>query len=220
MPSRPMNPEEPIHVDGTGDLVSMDSGSTTGLQVEYTLDQDPDARMAEGHFRISDANNELDFEADGFGKLQVADGWASFTGRGTLNEGEERTFLVIIDEHEPLVDDERPTVTIQIEGMDGEIRGFFHQEDTEDPSSIEEMKTLVEKFLDEGEITDDAAARSLLTHLTAVGRYETTGSMEKAVKHMNSLKQLLEYQAENELISENASSALADHADHLIEQWQ
>ena len=100
------------------------TGTESALQVDYSVGQDPDARKAEGHFRIRDEKYELNFEAESFGKMQVADGWVSFTGRGTLNGNEERTFLVIIDEHEPLVDDERPTVTVQIEGMD-DIRGFL-----------------------------------------------------------------------------------------------
>mgnify|MGYP001346101722 CR=1 FL=1 len=218
MPSRPMNLSEPIHVDAEGDLVTMNSGAATGLRVDYALDQDPDARQAEGHFRISDENDELDFEADDFGKVQVTDGWASFTGRGTLNGSDERIFQVIVDENEPMITDQRPTVTIYIEGMD-EIRGFLGESDAE-PVSVEQMKALVEDFVDEGEITDDRAARHLQTHLTAVGHYEASGAMAKAVRHMESFKLLLDHQEENEWISARAADILSTHADELIEEWQ
>jgi 3',5'-cyclic AMP phosphodiesterase CpdA len=85
--------------------------------------------------------------------------------------------------------------------------------------SIEQMQTKVEEFLADGEITNDETARHLQTHLTSVGHYEETGSMDKAVKHMNGFKKLLEQQEENELISENAHDSLHAGADDLIEQW-
>lgn len=97
-------------------------------------------------------------------------------------------------------------------------------EDIEEPppsneTSVAHMKTLVERFEDEGEIANNVAARLLQTHLTAVGHYEETGSMDKAIKHMKSFKQLLDYQKENELISDKAYNALKSDADSLIEQW-
>ena len=220
MPSRPMNPSESIHVEGIGELHPIDqpSDDESWLQIDYSLDQDAHARQAEGHFRISDEKDELDFEAEGLGKIQVTDGWVSFTGRGTLNGNEERTFLVIIDENEPMMTDQRPTITVYIEGMD-EIRGFLGETDAE-PSSIEQMKSLVETFVDEGDITNDAVARLLQTHLTVVGHYEVTDATDKAIKHMNSFKRLLDYQEQNELISERASGILTTHADNLISKWQ
>lgn len=219
MPSRPMNPSEPIHVEGMGDLLPMDAtGTESALQVDYSVGQDPDARKAEGHFRIHDEKLELNFEAESFGKMQVAEGWVSFTGRGTLNGSEERTFLVIIDEHEPLVDDERPTVTVQIEGMD-DIRGFLGQAD-EEPSSVELMRKLIGDFADEGEIADDTTVRQLQTHLAAVERYEKTEKTDKAVKHMEGFKQLLSYLEEREMISGNAATILSHHADQLIAEWR
>jgi alkaline phosphatase len=93
--------------------------------------------------------------------------------------------------------------------------------DTQEPeeSSIEQMQTQVEELSADGNITNDETARHLQTHLTSVGHYEQTGSMDKAVKHMNGFKTLLEQQKENELISENAHDSLNAGADDLIEQW-
>ena len=82
------------------------------------------------------------------------------------------------------------------------------------------MKSLVETFVDEGDITNDAVARLLQTHLTVVGHYEVTDATDKAIKHMNSFKRLLDYQEQNELISERASGILTTHADNLISKWQ
>jgi len=91
-------------------------------------------------------------------------------------------------------------------------------EEPEEPS-IEQMQTQVEEFSADGDIANDETARHLQTHLTSVGHYEKTGSIEKAVKHMDGLKVLLDKLKENELISENAYDSLYAGADDLIEQW-
>lgn len=97
--------------------------------------------------------------------------------------------------------------------------------DIEDPPPVEEpsvanMKTRVERFEEEGEITNRQAARLLQTHLTAVGHYEETGSVDKAVKHMAGFKQLLDHQRDSALISEEAHKGLYTDAESLIEKWQ
>jgi hypothetical protein len=57
----------------------------------------------------------LTFRSTQFGKLQVAEGWASLTGRGQLaGESEERSFVLILDEND-LLEDAKTTVTVQIE---------------------------------------------------------------------------------------------------------
>ena len=212
MPSRPMNPSDPIHVDESGELLPIDQNSGTNLQVDFSIDQEPDAKMAEGHFRISGENNELDFQSTGLGKMQVTDGWASFTGRGILNGNEERTFQVILDENEPMFTDQQsPIITVQIEGME-EIRGFLG-------SSVGQMQSLVKYFEDEGEIANEETARLLLTHLTAVGHYETIDSIDKARKHMESLEELLRHQVDEGAISEEASDVLTIHANHIMKLW-
>lgn len=88
------------------------------------------------------------------------------------------------------------------------------------PSSVAQMKSLVERFAAEGEITNRQVARLLQTHLTAVGHYEDEGSMDKAIKHMNSFKQLLHYEQDNGFISKKASSTLTNHANNLMKQWK
>lgn len=217
MPSRPMNPKEPVHVKDSGELAPIHPSEAESLpKVEFSVHQDPSAWAAEGHFHLLDPDNDIHLHAEEFGKLQVTDGWASFTGRGILNGSEEKTFSVIIDENEPMIADQRPTMTIQIEGMD-EIRGFL--EESEAPS-VEQMKALVERFEAEGDITTREAARWLQTHLTAVGQYEEMGAFDKAVEHMNSFKWLVNHLKEDGSITEEASRVLITHADQLIKMWE
>ncbi|MEK3890810.1 FIMAH domain-containing protein [Bacillus sp. FSL K6-3431] len=86
--------------------------------------------------------------------------------------------------------------------------------------SSADMKTVVEKFEEEGEFTDDRVAHALKLHLTAVDRYEKQEAAAKVVKHMEGFKQLLEQQKENEWISMKAYSTLKANAEALIKKWQ
>lgn len=86
--------------------------------------------------------------------------------------------------------------------------------------NVQRMITLIERFEDEGEITTREAARLLKIHLTAVGHYEDEGLMEKAVKHMESFKLLLDHQHEKGWMSEKAYRILYADADVLLKRWQ
>ena len=82
-----------------------------------------------------------------------------------------------------------------------------------------DMKTLVERFKEEGEFGSDVAARSLITHLTAVIIYEEKELAEKVDKHMRSFKVLIDDQKEKGLITEKAYNRLNNDANYLIEKW-
>lgn len=90
----------------------------------------------------------------------------------------------------------------------------------EDPVSAATMIQRVEDFADEGAFDNNSAVRSLTMHLTAVGRYEAQEQAAKVVKHMESFKQLLDYERENAWISDEAYHALYADAESLIEEWQ
>ncbi|MBY7144677.1 amidohydrolase family protein [Virgibacillus sp. NKC19-3] len=216
MPTRPMTTES-VDVKEEGHLYKIDESDVlTGVEMELSIQQGETDKNADGSFTVQDEDAEMNFNATGFGKVQVTDGWTSFTGRGLLNENEERTFMVIIDENETMATDKRPTVTIQIEG-ENEIRGFLGEAE---PLSIEDMKALVDEFRSDEDIGSDESAGKLQTHLTTIAHYESTGSMDKAIRHLNSFKQLLDYQETNGEISEEAAVVLATHADHILEAWQ
>lgn len=70
----------------------------------------------EGTLVVNDRNEGITFRATEFGKLQTSDGWASVTGRGQVTgEEDEITFLLTLDEEDPL-DDDHTKVTIHLEG--------------------------------------------------------------------------------------------------------
>src|SRR5699024_9127315 len=82
--------------------------------------------------------------------------------------------------------------------------------------TVEEVKELVDQFEEDGAFENDQAVRSLQHHLAAVGHYEKQENAAKIVKHMNGFKNLLNYQKDNELISEEAYEALYDASDSVI----
>jgi lactocepin len=86
-------------------------------------------------------------------------------------------------------------------------------------TSVATMQTLVEEFAASGAIANEATARSLNMHLTAVGHYADNGQLDKAVQHMPNLHQLLDVFENNNMITENAADTLKEHADYLIEKW-
>ncbi|ASK62324.1 beta-N-acetylhexosaminidase [Virgibacillus phasianinus] len=86
--------------------------------------------------------------------------------------------------------------------------------------SAADAKSLIQRFVKEGEFSSDDAVRALTMHLTAVSQYEEQDLAEKVVKHMKGFKLLLDQQKEQEAISERAYDVLGLVADSLIKQWQ
>ncbi|MEW9677447.1 gamma-glutamyltransferase [Lentibacillus sp. L22] len=86
--------------------------------------------------------------------------------------------------------------------------------------SLPYMKELVDQYARFNDIKDADAARLLKTHLTAVAHYKDTGKTDKAVKHMRGLKQLMERQKRQKLISDQAYEVLKSNADSLLEDWE
>ncbi|QKY70372.1 M14 family zinc carboxypeptidase [Lentibacillus sp. CBA3610] len=88
------------------------------------------------------------------------------------------------------------------------------------PISAHDLITSVENFAEDGAFENDQTVRSLTMHLTSVSRYEEQEEAEKVLRHMESFKQLLDYQQTNDLISGEAYEALNSDAESLIEKWQ
>ncbi|WHY88199.1 S8 family serine peptidase [Neobacillus novalis] len=88
------------------------------------------------------------------------------------------------------------------------------------PPNAANMKKLVENFQDDGDITNNDAARMLSTHLAALSLYEEKGLRDKVQKHLNGFKVLLDNHYSNKFISEKAFNVLQAHTDYLINQWK
>ncbi|MBL1119839.1 amidohydrolase family protein [Streptomyces sp. 110] len=69
-----------------------------------------------GHLVLNSPDHHLTFTSTRLGKLQVADDWASITGRGRIaGQDDERSFVVIVDDKDPL-EDGKTVVTVKVAG--------------------------------------------------------------------------------------------------------
>lgn len=87
-------------------------------------------------------------------------------------------------------------------------------------TSVANMQDIVEALTESGDITDDDTAHMLDMQLTAIGHYADSGQNEKAVKHMNNFKQLIDTLQDTDKLTEEATTTLHEHADYLIEKWE
>lgn len=88
------------------------------------------------------------------------------------------------------------------------------------PKSATDMQTIVQYYEDQKEFANASAAKALRMHLTAVGLFEKQMATDKAIKHMQGLKVLLDQQIENKLISKEAYQVLTADMEYLLKKWQ
>ncbi|GAB3797950.1 serine hydrolase domain-containing protein [Virgibacillus kimchii] len=86
--------------------------------------------------------------------------------------------------------------------------------------SAEAMKDYVEVLESRGSFAEENAAHALKLHLSAVYQYELQQDSQKVIRHMESLQSLLDYQLDEELITEEAYNDLFMDAAYLIDSWQ
>lgn len=88
------------------------------------------------------------------------------------------------------------------------------------PVTAESMETHVKRLVDEGEFENEASARLLKTHLTAVSLFENQGEADKVVRHMKSFDMLLDHQLDQGEISEEAHAFLKNDSNTITEYWK
>jgi N-acyl-D-aspartate/D-glutamate deacylase len=120
MPSRPMSPDDSRRVSARtrlSDVRTAPSASAHEATVELDVRQGAGDRRAAGFFRFHDSKKNLMIEATEFGILQVADGWATFSGRARMSpSGAKRPFKVIVDQAGPFRSG-AATVWVNLEGF-------------------------------------------------------------------------------------------------------
>lgn len=82
------------------------------------------------------------------------------------------------------------------------------------------MQRMVDRFKDLDDISDDATARLLDTHLAAVKQFEETNQPEKVLKHLDGFQDLLEIQYEENRISDTAYETLQQDTAYLMSDWK
>lgn len=84
--------------------------------------------------------------------------------------------------------------------------------------SLDNMQQQVESLREEGEFEDDNMASLMDIHLDSLKRFEDTEQSEKVRKHLNSLQELLKYQKDEDLISNDVYNSLESETKYLIEE--
>lgn len=80
------------------------------------------------------------------------------------------------------------------------------------------MRQLVDSLNQKEEILDEDAARKLDVHLAAVEQYEDTDQTEKVQKHLENMQDLLAFQQNENVISEEAYETLNRDVDYLMDK--
>lgn len=107
MPTRPMNGRE------TRAVARRATPADATVRLDVT--QRPGARRASGTFRVTDKTRGVALAMTGFGQLQTAANWATFTGRARLRPAEpERSVLVILDGDELIVNAGEVSLTVAV----------------------------------------------------------------------------------------------------------
>lgn len=86
---------------------------------------------------------------------------------------------------------------------------------TQEPTSIKQLKELIDYYEAQGSINHPTAIRQLQTHLTAVKVYEEKGELDKVRKHLSSFELLLDYHAER--MTEEVYETLLNDVNALLD---
>ncbi|QHS23786.1 phosphatase [Virgibacillus sp. MSP4-1] len=86
--------------------------------------------------------------------------------------------------------------------------------------NVAEMQEVIGQFENHGAFANHGVAQSLKAQLNSVNKFVQKDATEKAIKHMNDAKSLLENRQQNNQISESAYNYLTFNIDHLIKQWK
>ncbi|MGH9387254.1 MAG: amidohydrolase family protein, partial [Vicinamibacterales bacterium] len=93
MPSRPLQTDRAravsLKVAAQNTRITIDISQASGMTT------------ATGTMVLEDLQSTKSIRSTSIGELQVTDGWASFTGRARVDDGEERAFTAIVDRANP-----------------------------------------------------------------------------------------------------------------------
>lgn len=87
-------------------------------------------------------------------------------------------------------------------------------------TTISSMIERVDRYEEEGEFANHGIARSLKVHLESVNHFEHKGDINKAIKHMEGFKDLLNNHNDNDMMSEKVYNIFKADTDALLTKWQ
>ncbi|MBY7144404.1 discoidin domain-containing protein [Virgibacillus sp. NKC19-3] len=87
-------------------------------------------------------------------------------------------------------------------------------------ANVNDIKTLIEQYDEEGAFASAEIVRHLQTHLTAVSHYEDKEEIDKVIQHLKGFKDLLNYQLANNVMPEEVHDNLVMQTDGVIAKLQ
>lgn len=127
MISRPMTGQDRVRASARGCLEPVDSNDDDSkCPAQVVLYASSTGNDSHGRLVVNDQESGTTFRSTELGNVQVANGWASVTGRGTVaGEDAERSFYAILDETDLL---ENGQTTITLRTPDGyALNGVLHR---------------------------------------------------------------------------------------------
>lgn len=92
-------PSRPLRTDRARAVSVKVSAPNTRISIE--ISQIAGSRAATGTMVLEEGESKKTIRSTSIGELQVADGWASFTGRARVDDGDDRAFTAIVDRANP-----------------------------------------------------------------------------------------------------------------------
>ncbi|WP_017798595.1 beta-N-acetylglucosaminidase domain-containing protein [Oceanobacillus kimchii] len=127
-----------------------------------------------------------------------------------------------LNHERPMVDEEDTVYAIpagkRLQPFTNDIEDHVIQK-AEELIDVGVMKAFVDQYVEAGKIEQGENVRLLQTHLTSIEHFVKQESYNKAVKHMESFKQLIDTFQEEGKIDQQAAAQLTEVADVLIEEW-
>lgn len=111
-------------------------------------------------------------------------------------------------------------IEINYEEDDIQINGNITVRVLDEEISASLMNRAAAYLAEDGEFANEEVLRALQIHLTAVDQFENQEEATKVIRHMGSFHDLLNYQMDNDFISEEAYYMLKKQSDALIEKWE
>ncbi|MCT1577004.1 beta-N-acetylglucosaminidase domain-containing protein [Oceanobacillus kimchii] len=127
-----------------------------------------------------------------------------------------------LNHERPMVDEEDTVYAIpagkRLQPFTNDIEDHVIQK-AEELIDVGVMKAFVDQYVEAGKIEQGENVRLLQTHLTSIEHFVKQESYNKAVKHMESFKQLIDTFQEEGKIDQQEAAQLTEVADVLIEEW-
>lgn len=137
---------------------------------------------------------------------------------GIIIAGSDRNWLTTVDngaQIDVILEDSHVKLPI-VGGIEAFNEATGHNGGTA-PKTTSDIKDVVQYYDEKDAFANETLTHLLQVHLNAVKHYEESGAIEKAIKHLENFKEILAFQKDAELISEEAYRILILDTNYLLD---